>query len=164
MSYALEINVHYEDLRWTELRDDLAQHFQKILNTTLEPFLKEAASVHQELAITLNNVEQMRGINNEHRGKDKPTNVLSFPHYESLQDILETTHPVTLGDIVLCLDVIEAEAKEQNKPLDHHIAHMLVHGALHLIGFDHEVSEVEAEKMEAYEEAILEQFNIPSPY
>jgi len=93
-------------------------------------------------------------LNSEYRGKNKPTNVLSFTY-----DDLETY----LGDIVICLPVVEREAQEQNKSFLHHLQHMIVHGLLHLLGYDHEQNG-EAEQMEALEQIILAKFGIDNPY
>lgn len=105
-------------------------------------------------------------LNQSFRHKDYPTNVLSFPYEPSDFELefLEAEELGHLGDLVLCLPVVEREAAEQNKPLQHHWAHLIVHGLLHLQGFDHEESEIEAEIMEAREIAILSQLDIPNPY
>ena len=105
-------------------------------------------------------------LNQSFRQKDYPTNVLSFPYEPSELELefLDAEELGHLGDLVLCLPVVEREAAEQNKLLEHHWAHLIVHGLLHLQGFDHEDSEVEAELMEAREIAILNQLGMPNPY
>lgn len=115
----------------------------------------EAALGRRRADITLRVVgsPESRKLNKTWRGKDKATNVLSFP-YE--------TSPVQ-GDVVLCAPVVSREAREQKKPLQSHWAHMVVHGVLHLRGYDH-VEEADAKRMEARERAILKQFRIPDPY
>ena len=101
---------------------------------------------------------EMRELNNTWRGKDRPTNVLSFP----MQSPAEV-EPKILGDLALCAAVIKAEASEQHKPLQAHWAHMIVHGMLHLQGYDH-ADDRQAEAMEALEVRILDQLGFENPY
>ncbi len=101
-----------------------------------------------------------RRLNRQWRGKDKPTNVLSFPAGEPLAPGDEA---VSLGDIVICAPVIRREAGEQGKTLRAHWAHMVVHGVLHLLGYDHE-SERDAVIMEALERELLADRGFPDPY
>ena len=111
-------------------------------------------------------VEEGLELNQTYRHRDYPTNVLSFP-YEPSKFELEYLDPSELGhlgDLVLCLPVVEREAAEQGKPTLHHWAHLLIHGLLHLQGFDHEEHDIEAELMEAREIEILRQLGIPNPY
>lgn len=114
-----------------------------------------------ELAVRIVDAEEMRGLNREFRGKDKATNVLSFPAGNI--DGLPPEAGLALGDLVICAPVLESEALEQGKPLGDHWAHILVHGTLHLLGFDHE-SPVDADEMEALETTILAACGIPDPY
>jgi probable rRNA maturation factor len=102
----------------------------------------------------------MREINREWRGKDKPTNVLSFPAAAQPVPKGEVAH---LGDLVLAWDTVKTEATTQGKPIQDHISHLIVHGLLHLQGFDHEI-ESEAEIMEARETKILASLGIADPY
>jgi probable rRNA maturation factor len=104
------------------------------------------------------NNDEMRELNLTWRGKDKPTNVLSFP-----MELPEEVEPKILGDVVLCADVIKAEANQQHKPLQAHWAHMVIHGMLHLQGYDH-IEDSEAEEMEALEVRILDQLGYANPY
>ena len=111
-----------------------------------------------EICIRLVTHEESRELNRDYRGKDAPTNVLSFP-FEVPPGI-----PFTLlGDLVICAEVVAQEAKEQHKALQDHWAHMVVHGALHLLGFDH-INDDEAEEMEALERALLARLDIADPY
>jgi probable rRNA maturation factor len=107
-----------------------------------------------EVTIRLVDSEEGRELNNEYRGKDYATNVLSFP-YE--------TEPVVQGDLVICPEVVAREAAEQGKPLEAHYAHLTVHGMLHLQGWDHENDE-EAQEMEDEEREILAALGYPDPY
>jgi probable rRNA maturation factor len=113
-----------------------------------------------ELTIRIVDKDEMTTLNSTYRKKNKPTNVLSFP-FEMPKDIdIET--PI-LGDIVICADVIKEEAQAQQKTHDAHWAHMVVHGILHLLGYDHE-KENEAEIMEAEEIVILKNMGFNNPY
>jgi len=111
-----------------------------------------------ELVIRIVDEPESRALNARYRGKDRPTNVLSFP-FEAPPGV-EINH---LGDLVICAAVVAREAAEQHKPLDNHWAHMVVHGVLHLRGFDH-LDDKQASDMEALEKQILERFGIPDPY
>ena len=101
----------------------------------------------------------MQELNKQWRGKDQPTNVLSFPAASG--KALQRTP--TLGDIIVSCDTVVREAKADNKTFADHLAHMLVHGSLHLVGFDHEVDD-EAEDMEAHERQALAKLGIADPY
>jgi len=113
-----------------------------------------------ELSILFTDDARIRELNRAWRGKDKPTNVLSFPAFETEPgDPL----PPLLGDIVLARETIAAEAGLEEKPFDNHLTHLVIHGLLHLLGHDHE-DEAEAERMEALERHILSELAIPDPY
>jgi probable rRNA maturation factor len=99
--------------------------------------------------------EEGRELNHEYRGKDYATNVLSFPY---------DTEPLLFGDLVICPEVVAREAAEQGKPLAAHYAHLIVHGMLHLQGYDHETGEEDARHMEAQEINLLAALGFPNPY
>ncbi|SIQ74085.1 rRNA maturation RNase YbeY [Marinobacterium stanieri] len=123
----------------------------------VETVLKDR-KVDGEVCIRIVDAEESQSLNAEYRGKDKPTNVLSFP-FEVPPGI-----PVTLlGDLVICAEVVATEADEQEKALFDHWAHMVVHGTLHLLGFDH-INDDDAEEMEALERTLLARLNIADPY
>jgi probable rRNA maturation factor len=104
---------------------------------------------------------ESRRLNRAWRGKDKPTNVLSFPAQdESFQHMGE---PVPLGDLAICAPIVAREAREQAKPARAHWAHMVVHGVLHLVGYDHE-NDADADQMEGEEISILERMGFDNPY
>jgi len=107
-----------------------------------------------EVTIRLVDAEEGQALNKEYRGKDYATNVLSFP-YDS--------EPVIVGDLVICPNVVAREAAEQNKPLVAHYAHLVVHGMLHLQGWDHD-NDDDAEAMENEEKEILAAMGYPDPY
>jgi probable rRNA maturation factor len=111
-----------------------------------------------ELTIRLVNSEESQQLNNQYRRKDKPTNVLSFPF--EVPDGIELN---LLGDLIICIEVMKQEAQEQHKVLFEHWAHLVIHGCLHLVGFDH-ISDSEALEMESIEITILKQLGIKNPY
>lgn len=108
---------------------------------------------------------KIRELNHDFRGKNKPTNILSFPAYSgNIEDHLEAMKQgMYLGDMVLAFETIAYEAKDQSKSLPHHLAHLVVHGTLHLLGFNHETDE-EAAMMEDTEIRILAKHRIANPY
>ncbi len=140
----------------------------------LEPLISQAASAACQtasklrgeqgpfaVAINLSNDQQVQQLNHQFRGKDTPTNVLSFPFEDDFPQLHQG--PLALGDIILALETITREAKDDNKLQSHHIAHLVVHGVLHLFGYDHEDLS-EASEMEQLECQILSSLQIPSPY
>jgi probable rRNA maturation factor len=123
----------------------------------------DAASVPNdvEVSVRIVNADEIRCLNREYRDQDKATNVLSFPAGPLAG--LPADTPLLLGDIVVCASIVASEAAEQGKAVAAHWAHMLVHGTLHLLGFDHE-DDSEAATMEALETKILTTYGFPDPY
>ena len=113
-----------------------------------------------ELSIVLADDALMHALNRQWRGQDKPTNVLSFPVAAAT---LPPGAPRLLGDVVLAFETVAAEATAQGKALAHHLRHLVVHGVLHLLGYDHEAAG-EAARMEALEVAVLAGLGVPDPY
>lgn len=111
-----------------------------------------------ELCVRLCGADAIQSLNNQYRGKNKPTNVLSFAAEVSVPDIK------LLGDIALCWPVLVEEAAAQGKDLADHFTHLTVHGVLHLLGYDHETSRLDAERMEALECELLGELGIANPY
>ena len=111
-----------------------------------------------EVTIRVVDSGESQQLNNDYRGKDKPTNVLSFPF-----QVPEGIELDLLGDLVICKQVVEQEALEQGKPLNAHWAHMVVHGTLHLLGYDH-IIDAEADVMEALETEIMLELEFTDPY
>ncbi|MCG9623378.1 rRNA maturation RNase YbeY [Vibrio mediterranei] len=130
-----------------------AVEFQGWLDKTIIPFQQDA-----ELTIRIVDEEESQQLNRDYRGKDKPTNVLSFP-FEAPPGV----EMDLLGDMIICRQVVEKEAIEQSKPLIAHWAHMVVHGSLHLLGYDH-IEDDEAEEMEALETEIMLDMGFDDPY
>lgn len=108
-----------------------------------------------QITVRIVDAEEGQTLNREYRGKDYATNVLSFP-YE--------TDPIVCGDLVICAPVVKREAAEQGKTLEAHFAHLIVHGVLHLQGYDHETGKKEARIMEDLERNILANLAYPDPY
>lgn len=129
-------------------------------DTALELWAQKAwlGNHPSEVTIRIVNHDESAELNGQYRGKDRPTNVLSFP-FEAPAGI---TVPLA-GDLVICAPVVEKEAKDQHKALEAHWAHMVVHGMLHLQGYDH-IEDHDAEVMEALEIRLLEQLGYGNPY
>lgn len=143
MSAVIEWSV--ADKRW----DKKIPNYKKIALAAL----KHIPKLDGEISVLLTNDKEVHALNKKFRKKDKPTNVLSFPNGDNGY----------LGDIAMSLDTLEREAKEENKPLENHFTHLLIHGVLHLMGYDHETDE-EQEEMESLEIKILKKLDIPNPY
>lgn len=148
MSYYVDRQCQIED-QGLPSEEQLTQWVSAALNNKMD---------QAELSIRIVDAEESQQLNAEYRGKNKPTNVLSFPF--EVPDGIELD---LLGDLVICAEVVSREAEEQKKPLFNHWTHMVVHGVLHLLGFDH-INDDEAEEMEALETEILASLSIPDPY
>lgn len=130
---------------------------EAMFKTWVDAVLKDPAE-DSEIVIRIVDEDEMIQFNEQYRNKKGTTNILSFP-FEAPEGV-ETE---LLGDLLVCAAVVEAEANEQNKVLEHHWAHMIVHGVLHLIGYDH-INDEDAEEMEALEKEILKTIKIDNPY
>ena len=115
---------------------------------------------NSELSIVLADDAFVRDLNRDYRGIDRPTNVLAFP---ALEPEPAGDEPALAGDVVVARETMVQEAKDQGKPPAAHLGHLVVHGVLHLFGFDHE-TEADAERMERLEIAILARLGVPDPY
>lgn len=149
MSIELDLQLAVESEQGLPTFNDFSQW----LNKAVTPFQTQA-----EVTIRVVDVQESQQLNREYRGKDKPTNVLSFPFEAPLGMEIDL-----LGDLVICRQVVEQEAQEQNKPLMAHWAHMVVHGSLHLLGYDH-IEDDEAEEMESLETEIMLDMGFEDPY
>lgn len=135
-------------------------YLKKVIETTLRHIDTQSDC---EIGIACVDNDESHKLNLEYRGKDKPTNVLSFPSDlpDEMAQVLDT---FPIGDLVICIPVVLQEAIEQDKTPIEHFTHMLVHGTLHLMGYDHETSEEDAEEMEALEIDILKKLGFADPY
>ncbi|MDR3486400.1 MAG: rRNA maturation RNase YbeY [Bradyrhizobium sp.] len=121
------------------------------------------ADFEAELAVMLTDDAGIRTLNRNWRGIDKPTNVLSFPALQPTGGGGPDDAPRMLGDIAIAYETTRREADDEQKPFDHHLSHLAIHGFLHLMGYDHETDD-DAEAMEGLEQEILAQLGIPDPY
>jgi probable rRNA maturation factor len=153
LSFAIDISAESEG--WTKIPD-----LESCVRRAAEAAMLDNEAPPSEISVVLSDDEHIRELNKHHRGMDKPTNVLSFPPAR-----MKTPAGAArfLGDIVLAFETIEREATEEAKPLKNHLSHLVVHGVLHLLGYDHE-DEEEAETMESRERQILAKLGIPDPY
>ncbi len=143
------------DLQQASSASDLPTEAEllRYLQAAVSPFQADA-----EVTIRIVDETESQQLNFDYREKDKPTNVLSFP----FQCPPGIELPL-LGDLVICAQVVAREAQEQQKTLQAHWAHMVVHGSLHLLGFDH-INDADAEEMEAEEIQILQELGFANPY
>jgi len=150
------VNINLDlDLQIAGEFDNLptAEQFQLWAEKALVNYCETA-----EMTIRIATSEESQQLNHEYRGKDKPTNVLSFP-FEAPPEI----ELPLLGDLIICPDVVLKESIEQEKTFHDHFAHMVVHGCLHLLGFDH-INDQDALEMEAIEKEVLADLGISDPY
>ena len=134
---------------------DAALHRAALPRHSVTRWIRHALQSDGEITVRIVGTEEGQTLNRDYRGKDYATNVLTFDY---------TQEPVVTADLVLCAPVVAREAKENNKTLQAHYAHLLVHGALHAQGYDHETGEQDAEAMEALEVEILAGLGIDNPY
>ncbi len=161
----VQLHVAVEDSRWNKVIDEPIESFLKtyIEGTLNYPTVSEGIPRSVEVSVVLTNDDEIKVLNRDYRGKDKPTNVLSFPQETDLSSLVNLDACVLLGDIVLSIETIQLEAVQQQKLMHHHLAHLTVHSTLHLVGYDHE-NDSDADHMESLEIDILSNFNIPNPY
>lgn len=147
MTVTVDLQIAYEG--------QVPEHsqFQQWVEIALQEVMEDC-----ELSVRLVEDHESAELNSSYRGKTGSTNVLSFP-FDSPVPI----EPRLLGDLIICVPVVEKEAREQNKQVDHHWAHMVVHGCLHLLGHDH-IEDNDAEAMESLEIKILQALDINNPY
>jgi probable rRNA maturation factor len=150
----LKIDVLVDSGRWTE-----PGKIRAVVRRAIAQAASTQSTSRSELAIVLTDDSAIRQLNRLWRGIDAPTNVLSFPAATKQA----ADEPAHLGDIVLAYQTIAQEARAESKPFAHHVAHLAVHGYLHLIGYDHE-RDADAEAMEQAERDILRRLAIPDPY
>ena len=152
---APHLDIIIEAPAWNALRG-VKPALRRAISAAAAPMRLDEA----ELAIVLTDDAAIRKLNRRWRGRDKPTNVLSFPAHGLVPP---GSGPRPLGDVVIAYETMAREAQEQGLPLTHHLTHLAVHGFLHLLGYDHE-SDTEAETMEQLERDILARLDVPDPY
>ena len=135
--------------------DGAAEHRAALPRHKVARWIRHALALPAEITVRIVGEDEGRQLNRDYRQKDHATNVLTFDYAQE---------PVVSADLVLCAPVVAREAQEQNKTLQEHYAHLLVHGALHAQGWDHETGEQDAQEMEAYETAILAGLGFADPY
>jgi probable rRNA maturation factor len=155
-SLPVDIDVAVQAGNWP----DEAELHRLVEAAATSAFAETGATGRSELSIVFSDDAHVRELNASWRGKDNPTNVLSFPAFPVARG---GPLPPMLGDIVLAAETVSREAALENKPLQDHIVHLVIHGLLHLLGYDHEV-DAEAEEMESIERAALARLAIPDPY
>lgn len=171
--HMVSLDIALEDSGWSKSLSDV----ETLINTCLEAMMDSVPETKVfgkfstlEISVLLTGNEAIQTLNRDYRGKDKPTNVLSFPSLgdEEIKAYFQDgatlpDYPVSLGDIIFSLQTLEGEARAQNKDLADHFCHLFIHGLLHLLGYDH-VQDRDAEHMEALEKAILGKLAIDDPY
>lgn len=135
--------------------DGVAEHRAALPRHQVTRYLRHALALDAEITVRIVDTPEGQQLNRDYRHKDYATNVLTFDYDQA---------PIVRADLVLCAPVVAREAREQNKTLQEHYAHLLVHGTLHAQGWDHETSEQEAEEMEAYETEIMTGLGLADPY
>lgn len=160
-----------DEERWQQALSDAEPFARQVFGCAID-FLKENRLGGEigfdkpvVINLSLSNNDEVRRLNAEFRGKDRPTNVLSFANIDddNFAEELENAEEVELGDIIVALETLEEEALQKGISLKDHFAHLLIHGILHLFGYDHQDDD-EADEMEAVEIKILSVLNIDNPY
>lgn len=154
-----EYTIQHDD--W----QDILSAEQDFFNRALQKTAASLSLPSHDFSVSLVFMDDasIRELNRDYRNKDKATNVLSFPMFDDFSSMPDIEEALELGDIILALETVTKEASEQNKSLRDHVTHLLVHGFLHLCGFDH-MTDTEAEEMEALEITILNEMGINNPY
>lgn len=156
----VEIDIAVNDERWNSKIPDIKTFTQDIVQRVLSDFEWKTNNI--DISIVLADNDFIQELNKNYRRKDKPTNVLSFPQTEN-EDLNNQTPFLSLGDIIVAFETIEAEAYQQDKSFSDHYTHMLIHGCLHLLHYDH-ITDEQAVEMEGLEIEILNTLNIKNPY
>lgn len=162
----LDISFHVHNDLWKTRLRPYTKTVRTVLEETFSELKKDMDTDFRrydnfEIAVVLADDAFVKDLNSQYRGKNKPTNVLSFPANSLNTDHRQLT--TELGDIVLAIETIEKEAKDQRKTFRSHTTHMLIHGFLHLFGYDH-IHDKQAENMEKLEIKILKKLGISNPY
>ncbi len=146
---ALQLSLQFGDIPYA------SRHRAALPRHAVARTIRHALEADAEITVRIVGEEEGRELNRSYRHKDYATNVLTFDYARA---------PVVMADLVLCAPVVAREAKDQGKTLAAHYAHLLVHGTLHAQGWDHETNAADADEMEAYETAILQELGFADPY
>lgn len=163
-SAEIDVAISIEDEAWTKALPGVEELCRTLALATVQAAGGDLDGPAVEVSVVLTSDAAVHELNRDWRGQDKPTNVLSFAGLDDDEAPVVVGAPVLLGDVIMAFGVCEQEAREQGKTLAHHAAHLVVHGTLHLLGWDHEEDETEAEEMERLETVILSGFGIADPY
>lgn len=163
------IDVTSKSKKWRDFENLIEKIAKEIIPLTdLKKILRKNFTL--ELSVSLVSDVQMKKINFQYRGKNKPTNVLSFPALDEnllrqvgLKEVAKSFSYMFLGDIVISFETVKKESLAQKKKFEDHLTHMILHSILHLLGYDHEVEKMAIE-MEKLEVAILKKLRIKNPY
>jgi probable rRNA maturation factor len=161
---ALRLALVVEDATWAQAVPAAAALARKAARRAMAQAVADGwqgSDIAHEICLVLSDNRRVRRLNRQYRGKDKPTNVLSFAALDAGSPPRDM--PWHLGDVVLALGVLRQEARQQKKAIDDHLTHLVIHGVLHLLGYDHE-DDAEAEEMEGLEVAALKRLGIANPY
>ena len=158
----IEINI--DEAKWLSELPEVEKIISKACLATLVESGILAHAKYLDVSMLLANDVKIQELNGDYRNKGQPTNVLSFPQeILTAGDYEDVDVSISLGDIVLSLETIQKEAAEQKKTFEHHLVHLVVHGTLHLLGYDHEEAG-DAHIMESLEVEILDEMGINNPY
>jgi len=159
-----EIIVEVADEAWLEAVPDAEELCSRVAAIALgaAASLVDLPAERLEVSLLLTDDRQVQELNRDYRQQDKPTNVLSFAALDADSPI-PPDGPILLGDVIVARETTEREAAEEGKTLVHHLSHLVVHGVLHLLGYDH-MEDDEAEEMESLERSILAGLGVPDPY
>ncbi|EWY42387.1 hypothetical protein N825_00100 [Skermanella stibiiresistens SB22] len=175
---SLDIAVSLEAGEWDDLSSDGAEGVERLVEAAAQAAF--AAAEHPaalrdmaddavaEMSLVLADDAMVQTLNRDYRGKDEPTNVLSFASLDDIgdSDDVLAAHPgmpILIGDVILACETVRREAREQGKPAEDHLTHLVIHGVLHLLGYDHE-TDLDADRMERLETSILAGMGIADPY
>lgn len=166
-----QLYILVDDEKWLSLGFDVQAWIEQVFDIVVK-YLKSDnprrvidAEKNFFINLSLNNNEVVKRLNADFRGKDSPTNVLSFANVDDDEFIscLSKMEEVELGDIIIALETLQVEAKEKSISVQNHLAHLFIHGVLHLFGYDHQDDD-EADEMENMEIKILQLLHIQNPY
>lgn len=160
---SLQIHITQNSEVWDQV-PNLQALVERGIHLALQKVLATEIGAHDiHVDVTLTDEPEITRINKQFRGKEGPTNVLSFPQYESVEQIQHQSEFILLGDMVFSYTTLKNEAESEGKTFEDHMTHLLVHSALHLVGFDHK-EDMQAKQMEALEIQLLSEVGILNPY